>query len=394
MDIDDHPHVWLDRVQRPELIKAPMCAWVGGDGLTTSRRVGMPERAMDRQNQCGPWANVAIETAIFFEAKRRRIDYRTYQPFDNIPIDVIVRILDQLPLLGLVRLRRINRSFNHLLRSPHLYHTLCISASPAPAPELLALFPSLLPGTSDLTLRSFPFLALEPLLCSVTPYRLLHLDLSFSAVRDEQLEAMAEEGALASLRTLRLKGCRGVKDGAWLATALPKVETLDLSWSGVATLPASVIGAQAPLVELEHELLSTWPGSDDSVDSGYYSDLEVSSFFHCSSTKPRPSIWPPLRHLSLSSCPHLTVATIQAFLESAMPSSLRALDLSHLPLDHHILAHLNLQPSDNSNAEADLHPLETIDLRGVHAVTLVYSTTRTSLGSATNQDPSFGDFGE
>ncbi|SDA01525.1 BZ3500_MvSof-1268-A1-R1_Chr10-1g02753 [Microbotryum saponariae] len=374
MDIDDHPHVrWLNQVQRPGLIKAPISGRVGGDGLTTSRRgptsdqtrLGMPERATEYQNQSGPWANVGIETATFFGAKRRRIDYRTYQPFDNVPIDVIERILDQLPLLDLVRLRRINRSFNHLLRSPHLYHTLCIPASPAPAPELLALFPSLLPGTSDLTLRSFPFLALEPLLCSVTPYRLLHLDLSFSAVRNEQFEAMAEEGALASLRTLRLKGCRGVKDGAWLATALPKVETLDLSWSGVTSLPASVVGAVTPLVELENELLSTSPGSDDSVDSGYYSDLEVSSFFHCSSTKPRSSIWPRLQHLSLSSCPHLTVTTIEAFLESAIPPNLRTLDLSHLPLDHHTLAHLNLRPSDDSDPEPDSHPLETIDLRGI-----------------------------
>ncbi|SCV73929.1 BQ2448_6359 [Microbotryum intermedium] len=391
MDLQDDRRVaWLHQVRRPELSKSPMMpfgyrsAWIG-DGSTTRRGpmrdqtlLGMSERATAAalaiaQNQSGPWTGFGHETAPFFGAKRRRIDHRTYQPFDNIPIDVIERILDHLPLLDLVRLRRINRSFNNLLRLPHLYHTLCIPASPTPAPQLLALLPSLLSGTSDLTLRSFPFVSLEPLLYSVTPYRLIHLDLSFSAVRDEQLESMAEEGALANIRTLRLKGCRGVQDGNWLATALPKVETLDLSWSGITSLPASMpslVGGVTPLVELEDELMSTSPGSDDSVDSGYYSDLEVLSFFHCSPSKHPTSIWPQLLHLSLSSCPYLTIPTIQAFLELAIPPNLRTLDLSHLPLDHHTLAHLNLRHSDDSRSESDSHPLEMIDLTGVHALTL------------------------
>ncbi|SCZ88434.1 BZ3500_MvSof-1268-A1-R1_Chr10-2g02956 [Microbotryum saponariae] len=58
MDIDDHPHVrWLNQVQRPGLIKAPISGRVGGDGLTTSprgptsdqTRLGMPERATEYQ---------------------------------------------------------------------------------------------------------------------------------------------------------------------------------------------------------------------------------------------------------------------------------------------------------------------------------------------------------
>lgn len=158
------------------------------------------------------------------------------------------------------------------------------------------------------------------------------LDLSFSAVRDEELALLASNGALERVQELKLKGCRGVQDGEWLAGVLPRAKVIDLSWSGLATLPSRCGCAD------EEDLmsqLSVSPTSSD--DSGFF---EVSSLSDC----PAPPAFPSLESLSLSSSPYLPTAALSAFL-SSLPPTLVALDLSHLSLTPSLLRQLAVPPS-------------------------------------------------
>lgn len=188
---------------------------------------------------------------------------------------------------------------------------------------------ALLPGTSSLSLRSFALPTLDLLLPHVGT-RLITLDLSFSAVRHEELALLASNGALERVQELRLKGCRGVQDGEWLAGVLPRAKVVDLSWSGLATLPS---GCGQATDDANEDLLSQVSASPTSSDdSGFF---ELSPASPC----PSPPPFPSLQSLSISSLPYLPSAFLSEFL-SSLPPTLIALDLSHLSLTPSILRQL------------------------------------------------------
>ena len=169
--------------------------------------------------------------------------------------------------------------FYTLLRAPRHYRDISIPHLPHLDPHLVAFLPSVLGGTRHLSLRSFPSSLLSALLPACSS-RLTTLDLSFSGVRDADLVVLASAaghdepgsttsrratGALQSLRTLRVKGCRRLstflgqlcpRDDCAGEPVLPFLETLDLSWSSLSLLPLPLSTHLPRLVDLN---LSTTP---------------------------------------------------------------------------------------------------------------------------------------
>lgn len=255
--------------------------------------------------------------------------------------------MDQTPpwLIGLLL-----SQFNTILSSPHMYPCIRLVALPIPPQALLDMLPSLLPGTRSLSLRSFPRAQLKPILASIPPNKLVSLDLSFSVITDEALSDLANSGALEHVRHLHLKGCRGVRDGAWLSTALPNVETLDLSWSGIDSLPESM-----------DAVTITKSSGSDSVESPFIVNPDDSGFFDLVPVKNSPP-WPRLRRLSLSSLPYLPRASLLSFVAS-LPATLEFLDLSHLGLGTRDVRAL-------CSGWATCSALETVDVSGNDGLTL------------------------
>ncbi|GAA5860219.1 hypothetical protein JCM1840_002826 [Sporobolomyces johnsonii] len=243
-------------------------------------------------------------------SKRRKLQPAPpFRPFDSLPLELVDSILQYLTLEELGRLKTLSRSFNTVLSQTHLYETIHVPIIPTPHPQLVELLPCILPGTRHLSLRSFASSALGGLLPACTS-RLTTLDLSFSGVSDADLLALSfpptpsdagtfpthsPASPFSNLRTLRLKGCRRVTSfSRFTSSVLPRIQTLDLSWSGVSSLPL-----------------------------------------------PAP---PTLEHLSLSSTPYLSLEHLSAFL-SQLPASLVSLDLSHLALAVEDLLPLDFAPA-------------------------------------------------
>ncbi|GAA5889139.1 hypothetical protein JCM8208_007779 [Rhodotorula glutinis] len=210
--------------------------------------------------------------------RRRLVPAAHFRLFDQLPVELVERIVGHLDLEDLWRLRAVNLAFYDMLRDPHLYHDVSIPHLPHLDPHLVAFLPSVLSGTQHLSLRSFPSSILSTLLPACSS-RLTTLDLSFSGVRDLDLVALAvarahdgrgstasrrQRGALQNLRTLRVKGCRRLSaflgqlcpgDGG-AGPAFPSLETLDVSWSSLSILPLPISIHFPQLVELT---LSTTP---------------------------------------------------------------------------------------------------------------------------------------
>ncbi|GAA6048542.1 hypothetical protein JCM3770_006544 [Rhodotorula araucariae] len=238
--------------------------------------------------------------------KRRRVaPASSFRLFDQLPVEVVERILAHLELPDLTRLRTVNRGFRLLLHDPRHYADIAIAHLPLTHPTLVAFLPSVLCGTRHLSLRSFPTHTLAALLPACSE-RLTSLDLSFSGVRDADLLALAgvnagvsesssqgpRYSALQNLRILRLKGCRRISTFlTTICSASPSsrspiplgaLTTLDLSWSSLAALP-----------------------------------LPLSAHI------------PALTDLALATMPCLALAHLAHALRR-LPSELRSLDLSHL----------------------------------------------------------------
>ncbi|GAA5921030.1 hypothetical protein JCM1841_005066 [Sporobolomyces salmonicolor] len=245
--------------------------------------------------------------------KRRKLQPTPpFRPFDSLPLELVESILRYLTLEELGRLKALSRSFNAVLSQSHLYETVHVPIIPPPHPLLVQLLPSILPGTRHLSLRSFTSSALEDLLPACTS-RLTTLDLSFSGVSDADLLALSgpptpsdvatfpthsAASPFSNLLTLRLKGCRRVTScSRFTSSVLPRIQTLDLSWSGVSSLPL-----------------------------------------------PAP---PTLQHLLLSSTPYLPPEHLSEFL-SQLPEGLASLDLSHLALAVEDLLPLDFAPASPS----------------------------------------------
>lgn len=259
------------------------------------------------------------------------------------------------------------RQFHTILSSPHMYPSIHLSSFPPPPPTLLALIPTLLPGAFSLKLRSFSYLTLRPLLSHIEPSRLTSLDLSFSGVADGDLLDLSDRGALDCVKVLRLKGCSAVRDGEWLArdTTLPRVEVVDLSWSGVESLPGT---------RIDHHLQQEVYHHPD--DSGFF-DLD-------DETETKPTVyWPSLRHLSLSSLPYLPTMSLVSFFTTVLPtlSHLSTLDLSHLGIAAKDVRTL-------AAALKDCKALKMLDVGGNDCLTLesVECLKRARCGSGKRQD--------
>ncbi|KAM0750549.1 hypothetical protein T439DRAFT_325620 [Meredithblackwellia eburnea MCA 4105] len=269
--------------------------------------------------------------------KKRRVYARgetKFRPFERLPLEVVERIFAHVSLADLCRFKRISKSFQALLLQPHIYSQINLT-SPLLPPTLLRLLPTILPGVQSLSLPSFPLISLSILLPHVTP-RLTVLDLSFSGVSDQLIQDLST--VLGRVKVVRLKGCRGVRDGEGLARVTGMAQWVDLSWSGVRTLPSlSTTDSFDNYLhdqdgdDASDDLSSYDPSSDD---SGFFESLTFASASSArKTTTTEEGIWSNLKRLSLSSCPHLTQSSqLRRFL-SALPAQLDSLDLSHLRVD-------------------------------------------------------------
>ncbi|KAM0790072.1 hypothetical protein ACM66B_005400 [Microbotryomycetes sp. NB124-2] len=277
--------------------------------------------------------------------------------FSKLPTEIVEQILLGLPFIELVKLRAVNKAFNEMLKQPRMYPVIAVSADRPPKPRFLNGLTTILPSTRSLTLRSFSLGHLGLLLPNLTEC-LTSLDLSFSTVTDDLLSSVAYYGALHRVKQLRLKACRGVHDVASLASDLPDVELLDLSWSGVASLPSNCGD-----VLHQEDLTDSSPTDFDSLnsdDSGFF-DIVPSDLDSKRSVGPTP--FQRLRHLSLSSVFYLPTSSLSLFLNN-LPPSLQSLDLSYLALTRSILASINLPPSSEFK-------LQTLDLTGNDRLTMI-----------------------
>ncbi|KAK4051011.1 hypothetical protein OIV83_003140 [Microbotryomycetes sp. JL201] len=288
--------------------------------------------------------------------KRQRTSDRitTIKPstFSKLPTEIVEQIMLCLPFLELVKLRQINKAFNGMLSQPRMYPHIAMSADKTLKPLFVNGLARILPATQSLTLRSFSLGHLGLLLPNLTDC-LTSLDLSFSTVTDDLLSTVAFDGALQRVKHLRLKACRGVHDVALLASDLPELESLDLSWSGVATLPTTCGNADEDATLNDFE-------SPDSDDSGFF-DIIPSSKYSPNSKSPTPPPFQQLRHLSLSSVFCLSTSSLLEFLND-LPPTLQTIDLSYLALTRTTLASVVLP--------AKLR-LDSIDLTGNDRLTMV-----------------------
>ncbi|KPV72412.1 uncharacterized protein RHOBADRAFT_55879 [Rhodotorula graminis WP1] len=211
--------------------------------------------------------------------KRRKLGAAAhFRLFEQLPVELVERIVGHLDVEELWRLRRVNHAFYALLQDPRLYGDVSIPHLQHLDPHLVAFLPSVLSGTRHFSLRSCPSSTLSTLLPACSSH-LTTLDLSFSGVRDLDLVALAglpvldgpgstasrrQGGALQNLRALRVKGCRRLSaflgqlcptDGG-AETAFPSLETIDLSWSSLSLLPLPLSTHFPRLVEFN---LSTTP---------------------------------------------------------------------------------------------------------------------------------------
>lgn len=258
--------------------------------------------------------------------------------------------------------------FHAILSSPHLYATVTLSSTPPPPPALLVFLPRVLRGTRHLALPGTPAATLQYLISILSP-RLTSLDLRFSSITDSMLHALAAAGALANVRELNVKGCRDVLDWASLSRRVPRLERLDLGWSGVATLP----GGEEPdgLGWPSHMALGGRSGDEngwdvDRASFGLNRPHRDAGSFHKQGLVIDVPPFPSLQHLSLSTTPFLSTATLASFL-AHLPPTLHSLDLSHLGLLPHILDAL-LHPRNFTPAKPST--LTSLDLRGNDAFTL------------------------
>ncbi|BGP41772.1 hypothetical protein JCM10450v2_005838 [Rhodotorula kratochvilovae] len=278
-------------------------------------------------------------------SKRRRVGPpSSFRLFEQLPVEIVERVVAYLELEDLARLRTANRAFHSLLQNPRHYADISIAHLPLVHPSLLAFLPSVLSGTRHLSLRSFPSSTLAALLPACSD-RLTTLDLSFSGVCDADLLALAsvdpDGGGAASpggphcsasqnLRTLRLKGCRRISTfltalcASRPSSSLPALSTLDLSWSSLSALP-----------------------------------LPLSAHL------------PALTDLALATTPYLPFAHLAHALRD-LPPQLRRLDLSHLGLGARELRELGVvavAAGEGEGAPAPPAPLRLV-LAGNDALTL------------------------
>ena len=206
---------------------------------------------------------------------------------------------------------------------------------------------------------SFHEAHLNSFLRGVPFQRLTTLNLSYcSTVTDEMLLGLTENNV--ALQELSLKGCRRIRGGAVLAQATASVQVLDLSWSGLSTLPTSIhLEPIAPASIVPEE---DW--SDDTL------------------VEPAPEpVWPNLRSLNLTACDRLLPTSLATFLTSndTFPSQLQTLNLSRLTerqLPLPVLSHLALTvPTVSSSSmvveKGPANALTELDLRMVDYLTVM-----------------------
>lgn len=233
-----------------------------------------------------------------------------------------------------------------LCSSSHLYRSIDLSD----LTDLSSIPPSFLAPVRHLALRG-AHLSLDTLIRFFTKSQLeqlTSLDLSFTANANEFLFDALPASLRMRLRSLKLRGCRGVRDGVWVAELLPNLEVLDASWSGLRTLP----GGEWKTEELEGASMdvdeASWIGSDDTLVD------EAAAVF---------TPWSKLRRLDVSACGALTGESLAVFLVDHLPPMLSHLNLSCLgaySLDIVALHRLHLAPGQQLK----------LDLRRCDGVTL------------------------
>ncbi|KAK4050328.1 hypothetical protein OIO90_005121 [Microbotryomycetes sp. JL221] len=290
--------------------------------------------------------------------------------FERLPTELVEHIFKHVEFAELHKLCRINKAFNNLLSQPHMYPVIHLTADdPRPKPtEFLIALTRVLHATRDLTLRSFSTSHLSFLLPNVSD-RLTRLDLSFSTVTDNLLRTVAQNGSLINVNVVKLKACRGVHDVEWLAHEIPRVEHLDLSWSGVSSLPTTCgLVLKDDNKQVQHQRPEHDQIEDDiefdlgSDDSGFFDvvsspstsikhddDNDTDNAFQRQSTmQKRP--FSHLKHLSLSSVFYLPTSSLVSFFQS-LPPTLETLDLSYTSLSFQTLSQLRLTKLDDQQQQ-------------------------------------------
>ena len=241
--------------------------------------------------------------------------------------------------------------------------------------------------------------------------RLSTLDLSFCATLTEYALQAIGRDALMQLRHVRLRGCRRIEDGAYLAQILPDVETLDLGWSGIRSLPGDLLmGDMKPLAlfsplgtpprrmandedeDEEDNEMADWSSItlvDDDGDATMAGD-DLQSICTSTSTSAftspplRRSWWPQLRTLDLTGCADLARDDLTTFLThpAVLPPSLQRLSLCcltpvTLATDHSalMLMFAFVRPMTNGEPGYEPNALNHIDLSHCDGITLHDVTT-------------------
>lgn len=153
-----------------------------------------------------------------------------------------------------------------------------------------------------------------------------------------------------------MKGCRDVRDWDTLSRQLPRLARLNLSWSGIMTLPCTADDDRNDCRE---------PSASN--DSGFF---ELADLDDAAEEVLKSACTPfqSLRHLSLSSTPALTAITLASFI-AYLPPLLESLDLSHTGLLPHTLEPLTRSTLE-LNGDLGTPRLARLNVRGNDALTL------------------------
>jgi len=147
-----------------------------------------------------------------------------------------------------------------------------------------------------------------------------------------------------NLHELLLKGCSLVRDGQLLEKATRSIRHLDLSWSGIRTLPRRINPTAILPAEDDWDTMLVDPEEEP--------------------------VWPHMTSLKLSACDHLQRDSLSTFLTDTLPPSIHHLNLSDLSpyvISKHALHKLSVTSSYKS---AQPTSLQIIDLSRIDILTV------------------------
>lgn len=297
--------------------------------------------------------------------KRRRqfIDFG----MDRLPYEILNEILDHLhwwerwqlrsvskqvsftiPCIGR-KYRCLNKQFFVAATSIYAYQTMDLgqyitdsqSRHISPAKRNLSTLPlivrtQLLPHVSNLSLshESLHLFEIVNLFATINFQNLSRLNLSFIKYLDEDVVESVDVEVRFKLKSLVLRGCRYIHDGARLATLVPNVEHLDFSWSGLIHLPDTLACVEKQ--GLLDDITMTMESDTTLVELDTDSEDEEADRSSITLVEDPPTQlerpWSQLKSLDLTGCSHLDPHSLSQFLcdPHLTPPHLMSINLSCL----------------------------------------------------------------